>query len=123
MLAVVCEKTTISDGPIDVFRRVLKTTITAVRNHPTPHIFLIGYIQHPRHALADTFPALLPFSRIPDLDRVKISFIVLLDTEYMAELTSNHAHGTKRKSEDGERNSRAKRNRYISIAWCVIYGL
>ena len=39
--------------------------------------------------------------------------------EDMSGDTSNYGSGTKRKSEDGERNSRAKRNRYISIAWSV----
>jgi hypothetical protein len=40
----------------------------------------------------------------------------------MAEHASNYDSGTKRKSEEGERNSRAKRNRYISIAWSVMHG-
>lgn len=39
----------------------------------------------------------------------------------MAEHASNYESATKRKSEDGERNTRAKRNRYISIAWWVIH--
>jgi hypothetical protein len=39
----------------------------------------------------------------------------------MAEHASNYESAMKRKSEDGERNTRAKRNRYISIAWWVIH--
>jgi hypothetical protein len=39
----------------------------------------------------------------------------------MAEHATNYESAMKRKSEDGERNTRAKRNRYISIAWWVIH--
>jgi hypothetical protein len=39
----------------------------------------------------------------------------------MAEHATNYESAMKRKSEEGERNTRAKRNRYISIAWWVIH--
>jgi hypothetical protein len=41
-------------------------------------------------------------------------------TDDMTEHAANYESAMKRKSEDGERNTRAKRNRYISIAWWVI---